>query len=573
MGPALKVFLFIILVGPFFRADAQVNAASCNSVDVQTAINSATEGQTVTIPAGRCTWTSGVTISGKGINIVGAGSSQFIAYSSNNLALATGTLSLTIAGTFPSTPLAISTGQTLTVYELGNEQNYMTGTVTSWNSGTGALVMNITSAGGTCGVGSNSNCARWVVATVPAITTTILNDYSGGAALFVVTEDTSFDTSISNIQFAPGTYSSWVVEIYGATGGQAVVIHDIRSSGNPTNPQGAESSGTTIEWKTDRGLVYHSTFDSSYGVSTSFGAVEVKDTGNFSQAWTSPSYWGATDTNGQHNVYVENNAFFTFNYALSTDDNARGVLRYNFFDNSGIVGSHGADTSEIGVRYFEAYDNVAVFNGYSNGTTFNLANGYFYMRGGSFIIYDNNLATLISTDYGIKPDVDMTVMNLERDSTTGPHACWGINTSGGADYYVPRQVGLGRVTGKGSTSGSQEGCSGTGCSSSTAFSGSTDQYTYVGDSEPAYIWGNTREPLDAILTDYGNTASGGNGTSSCEIAYPGSTTDTTANYIVAGRDYFNATTAKPGYSPYTYPHPLTQGSAPAAPTGLQALVN
>ena len=92
-----------------------------------------------------------------------------------------------------------------------------------------------------------------------------------------------------------------------------------------------------------------------------------------------------------------------------------------------------------------------------------------------------------------------------------------------------------------------------------------DSITYIGDSEPAYIWGNSSQPLaNTDLSDYGGT----------DCSNP----DSSANYIVLNRDYFNGSTAKPGYTPYTYPHPLTNqsaiggGSAPAPPTGLQVVV-
>ena len=54
-----------------------------------------------------------------------------------------------------------------------------------------------------------------------------------------------------------------------------------------------------------------------------------------------------------------------------------------------------------------------------------------------------------------------------------------------------------------------------------------------------------------------------------------SSPDTASNYIVSGRDYIFG--AKPGYSPYTYPHPLTlgqssQGNSPASPSDLSATV-
>jgi hypothetical protein len=49
---------------------ATINAASCSTPDVQTAVNSASNGDTVVIPNGSCTWTSGITTS-KQITISG----------------------------------------------------------------------------------------------------------------------------------------------------------------------------------------------------------------------------------------------------------------------------------------------------------------------------------------------------------------------------------------------------------------------------------------------------------------------------------------------------------------------
>lgn len=49
---------------------ATVNAASCNRSDVQTAINSAQNGDTVIVPNGSCTWTGDIVFS-KGIRLLG----------------------------------------------------------------------------------------------------------------------------------------------------------------------------------------------------------------------------------------------------------------------------------------------------------------------------------------------------------------------------------------------------------------------------------------------------------------------------------------------------------------------
>ena len=52
---------------------ATINAASCSSSDVQAAINSASNGDTVAVPAGNCTWTTTVSFTGKGLTLQGAG--------------------------------------------------------------------------------------------------------------------------------------------------------------------------------------------------------------------------------------------------------------------------------------------------------------------------------------------------------------------------------------------------------------------------------------------------------------------------------------------------------------------
>ena len=292
MTMAIKWLAFTVLLGAFFGAEAQgqVTAASCNTNDVQTAINTAKEGQTVTIPSGTCTWTSGVTISGKGIAVQGQGSGRIIAYSSSTLTIGTGTRTLSIAstrvdGTYPLGP---SVGQTLTISETGTRTNYMTGTVTSYSGGT--LVMNIASSGGTCGDNGLSNCRRWLIATQPS--TVIVNNTSGGngAGAFQITEDTSFHTNVSGIQFAYGTGAGGdAIDINYASGGVPVLIHDLWiRTGN--------GSGNGIWNQSNRGVVWNLSADASpFAGSTTIIHHPADPVTN---SWTTPSTWGAADTSG-----------------------------------------------------------------------------------------------------------------------------------------------------------------------------------------------------------------------------------------------------------------------------------
>lgn len=54
---------------------ATINAGSCSAANIQTAINAASDGDTVAVPSGNCTWTSSVTMPNtKGLILQGAGS-------------------------------------------------------------------------------------------------------------------------------------------------------------------------------------------------------------------------------------------------------------------------------------------------------------------------------------------------------------------------------------------------------------------------------------------------------------------------------------------------------------------
>ena len=163
-------------------------AADCNSSSVQTTINASSVGDTVLIPAGTCTWSSGVTATG--IIIQGAGSGRIIAIDggSTSLTVGTGSKTLTIANYSPGFSAAsIFVGQILTFYASNNSSNYMTGAVTAFNSGTGSITINAAATSG-----SGTFAAGWMIATQPS--TIIVNNTS--TQLFALTESTTVNTSL-----------------------------------------------------------------------------------------------------------------------------------------------------------------------------------------------------------------------------------------------------------------------------------------------------------------------------------------------------------------------------------------
>ena len=508
------IFILIFCGLAVLNSRATVYHSDGSAASVQALHKAALKGDTITLPAGTFTWTSGVTIS-KAIKIQGAGSGRIIGQSRSNVAVGTGSKTFTTqAG------LNISAGNTLRIESMplsngsvDGRGTFMTGTVTSY-SGT-SLAMNITASGGS---GTHD---FWKIET-PSVT--IISHGTDSNTLFTLNESPNGNIELSGIKIAqlssPSNSNTTGIKMNATTNGKLILIHDCWFA-EPSNNFDA------FECQTNQGVIWNCSFDASpFALVSHALTIKFSD----SDSWTRASTMGAEDTTGTSNLYVEDCDTHAFLNAFDNDDNGRLVVRHSTFDNAGF-GTHGADTSNYGQRHFEIYDSEFVFNS-TNGDVLNL-NWWAFVRGGTFLVTDCIMPLIQSQDYGTKPSFKLIVMNLQRNA--GPNPCWGAGTANGARYHCPRQVGYGYVTGNG-----HDGLGRT-----------NDSVTYVGDSEPIYIWNITGPAPGIGISDYGSN----------ECSNP----DHSSNYIRSGRDYFIGT-PKPGYAKYTYPHPLTSSGSQPPPT-------
>lgn len=485
------------LSGATFNSDGSVS-------DIQSKHDSGANGDIITVPAGSFDWASTLNWT-KAIWLQGAGAGRYVTRSESSVAIGTGTKVFTV-----ESGLSIANGTTLrierqgTIMSGGNPtgtRGFMVGTVDSYSGTT--LTMTITSSGGSATQG------LWVVTTIPS--TIVTHNVAG--ALINVTENTSGNFRFSGIQFEDGTGTGVTIDWNRASSGQPGLVDGCTFI--------SIDSHDVIDINSNKGVCWSNMF-LAFGFSNARLAFHHKCIDE-TTSWTSASTIGANDTTGANNFYNENSYFSAWLNVADDDDNARAVHRYNKYDNAGN-GTHGADTSNFGVRHTEYYNNTYYFTGFADGQTMNL-NWWWYWRGGTHVVTDNVIPDISSTDYSNKPEFNVTVMNLQRNA--GPNPCWHMDMVG-VSKPAPRQFGYGRVTG----------------------AAGSDAITYIGDSEPVYIWNNTGTTV-VSLSNYG-TLEG----DSCV-----GTTDSTSGYVSAGVEYFNDGTAKPGYTKYTYPHPLTgQGS-------------
>lgn len=331
---------------------------------------------------------------------------------------------------------------------------------------------------------------------------------AGSADLIPVTETpgASFELGGFRLLQGSGTGQHLVVSAAGDPDtGAPALIHDnyLETNGGMLR---------SVEMATNRGVIFRNRFHSQL---QDDGAIGCKAPGLLS-SWLTPHSMGTADLDGRSNLYIEDNYFDrVFLQALDFDDNSRVVLRHNTFDNSALT-SHGADTSTHGCRHWEIYENDFLFADLGQ-LTLNL-NYFFYVRGGSGVIFANRIPNIASQWWGDKSELTLTLQNLRRNA--GPYACW----NGG--YPAPHQVGQGH-----------DGASQT--------------------LEPVYLWGNTGAGnYDApAIADYSPDECGGG--------------PPVSGFIQSGRDFYVGT-PRPGYAPYQYPHPLALGIPVPAPAPAPA---
>lgn len=230
-------------------------------------------------------------------------------------------------------------------------------------------------------------------------------------------------------------------------------------------------------------------------------------------SWAEQLYLGT-----ERAVYVEDNVFNELSQsssagAMDSYNGGRYVFRHNILNNQVIV-SHGADTSgrDRSQRSFEYYDNQ--FN--RTGTPASYARAIF-VRGGTGVIFNNSFSNVYNNiaDY----------MNY-RD--TAAYAPWG-QCNGSSAYDQNAASGYRCVDQPGA-------------GTSNLLTGSTPPAQWVGNAlDPIYQWNNT----------YGGASNPTNVVSTTNVK--------------VNRDFYN-NTPRPGYTPYTYPHPLTLGATPKPPT-------
>lgn len=215
---------------------------------------------------------------------------------------------------------------------------------------------------------------------------------------------------------------------------------------------------------------------------------------------------------------IEPNAAF-----LDAYEGARYVIRHNVFIDTPLV-NHGECTSNPGVRHYEIYNNV--FRLGSNWSARGwVPDNWMLLRGGTGLIFNNTFDDLPWQ----KGEVKLAEYKIGVDGTVcgqvGPNWC-------ACNYPASQQIGRGENNA----------------------------------SDPMYFWANLmKNPTYDGSLSFSLVGDDGRCDSICQKPI------NVQDYIADGRDYFS-NSQKPGYTPYTYPHPLTQttaGSSPSPPSNLR----
>src|SRR5262245_1579130 len=374
----------------------------------------------------------------------------------------------------------------------------------------------------------------------------IIDQGSGGAALRATCSAAHF-VRVTGLEFIKSTvHPSGMVQFGGGTSGGRNEVgfrFDHCKLNFPT------TGGRGIYVVGIFGLIDHNTIVVSgpgSQQSISVDGSSINTDGGFTP-WTRPLTLGTDKA-----VYIEDNTLdYTANDqsedSIDAYSGARVVVRHNTFL-SISQGFHGTDSGgNRSPHSFEIYSNTYINN--SSNTIRALT-----VRGGTGVIWGNTYGGSHGTWYGVtlqywravRPEsnwqqCDGTVWQLGSTdlSSNGSRTC---SINGGVGFNNVDKETLGAWGGNYTTGFDGAGLHG--------YPGRDQPGITTGQvSSPIYVWNQTNDPGVG-------TWAGGKSADEALIA----------TFIVRGRDWFN-NIQMPGYTPYTYPHPLViGGNPPPTPT-------
>jgi len=262
-----------------------------------------------------------------------------------------------------------------------------------------------------------------------------------------------------------------------------------------------------------RGVIDHNIF-----INTSQAVAITGANGDVDTQWNLP-----LDLGGPHFVFIEDNDYQyleDLDGAYDAYGGARYVFRHNTVNNTNL-GHHGLDSG--GFRSPHAWE---IYNNTFTADAGQSIPWMFRSRGGTGVLHNNTITGGFNS--GLK--------------LTSYRSCQGVTITVAGSW--------GRCDGNNPIDGNEDS-TGYPCRDQNGRSTDADG-DGTQDLQPVYEWDNTKNGVDTDIS----------------VWDLGCTNPSVGDHIKVNRDFYNDT-VRPGYTSFTYPHPLVTEGVPNPPTNLR----